>query len=61
VGFLGVLAIALLFGTFVWLAPIARHAQDPFGQLLATGSVCMIGLSVCCISGVTLAVIPATE
>jgi len=37
-GFLGVLAIALLFGTFVWLGfRIARTAQDPFGQLLATG------------------------
>jgi cell division protein FtsW len=60
-GFLGVLAIALLFGTFVWLGfRIARNAQDPFGQLLATGISVMIGLSVVLHIGVSLAVIPAT-
>jgi len=60
-GFLGVLAIALLFGTFVWLGfRIARHAPDPFGQLLATGISVMIGLSVVLHIGVSLAVIPAT-
>jgi cell division protein FtsW len=60
-GFLGVVAIALLFGTFVWLGfRIARHAQDPFGQLLATGISVMIGLSVVLHIGVSLAVIPAT-
>src|SRR5258706_604206 len=46
-GFLGVVMIALLFGTFVWLGfRIARNAPDPFGQLLATGITVMIGLSV---------------
>src|SRR5205814_7590484 len=60
-GFLGVLAIALLFGTFVWLGfRIARNAPDPFGQLLATGISVMVGLSVVVHMGVSLAVIPAT-
>ncbi len=60
-GFLGVLAIALLFGTFIYLGfRIARTAGDLFGQLLATGITVMIGLSVVLHLGVTLAVIPAT-
>jgi len=60
-GFVGVLAIALLFGTFVWIGfRIARNAPDPFGQLLATGISVMIGLSVVLHIGVSLAVIPAT-
>lgn len=60
-GFVGVFAIALLFGTFLWLGfRIARAANDPFGQLLATGITVMIGLSVVLHIGVTLAVIPAT-
>ena len=60
-GFLGVLVIALLFGTFVWLGfRIARNAPDPFGQLLATGITVMVGLSVVLHIGVSLAVIPAT-
>ena len=60
-GFLGVLVIVLLFGTFVWLGfRIARHAPDPFGQLLAAGITVMIGLSVVLHIGVSLAVIPAT-
>lgn len=60
-GFLGVLVIALLFGTFLWIGfRIARTAGDLFGQLLATGITAMIGLSVLLHIGVTLAVIPAT-
>lgn len=60
-GFLGVLSIAVLFGTFLWLGfRIARTAGDLFGQLLATGITVMIGLSVVLHLGVTLAVIPAT-
>jgi len=60
-GFLGVLTIAVLFGTFLWLGfRIARTAGDLFGQLLATGITVMIGLSVVLHLGVTLAVIPAT-
>jgi cell division protein FtsW len=60
-GFIGVLAIALLFGTFLWLGfRIAQRAPDPFGRLLATGITVMIGLSVVLHVGVSLAVIPAT-
>jgi cell division protein FtsW len=60
-GFVGVLTIALLFGTFLWIGfRIARSARDPFGQLLATGITMMIGLSVVLHIGVSLAVIPAT-
>ncbi|HEY6091703.1 MAG TPA: putative peptidoglycan glycosyltransferase FtsW [Gemmatimonadales bacterium] len=60
-GFVGVLVIALLFGTFVWLGfRIARKAPDQFGQLLASGISVMIGLSVVLHLGVSLAVIPAT-
>ena len=60
-GFVGVLAIALLFGVFIWLGfRIARGARDPLGQLLATGITVMIGLSVVLHIGVSLAVIPAT-
>jgi len=60
-GFVGVLAIALLFGTFVWLGfRIARSASDPFGQLLAVGCTALIGLSAALHIGVSLAVLPAT-
>jgi cell division protein FtsW len=60
-GFVGVLAIALLFGTFVWLGfRIARSAGDPFGQLLAVGCTALIGLSAVLHIGVSLAVLPAT-
>ncbi len=60
-GFLGVLVIVILFGTFVWIGfRIARNAPDPFGQLLAAGITVMIGLSVVLHIGVSLAVIPAT-
>jgi len=60
-GFVGVLAIALLFGTFVWLGfRIARSASDPFGQLLAVGCTALIGLSAVLHIGVSLAVLPAT-
>jgi cell division protein FtsW len=60
-GFVGVLAIALLFGMFVWLGfRIARSAGDPFGQLLAVGCTALIGLSAVLHIGVSLAVLPAT-
>ena len=51
----------MFFGTFLWFGfRIARTADDPFGQLLATGITAMIGLSVVLHVGVTLAVIPST-
>ncbi len=60
-GFVGVVAIVVLFGTLIWLGfRIARTANDLFGQLLATGITAMIGLAAVLHIGVTLAVIPAT-
>jgi cell division protein FtsW len=60
-GFLGVLAILVLFGTFVWLGfRIARSAGDPFGQLLATGLTALIGVTAALHIGVSLALLPAT-
>ena len=60
-GFVGVLAIAVLFGTFLWVGfRIARSAPDPFGVLLAVGITALIGLGAILHIGVSLAVIPAT-
>jgi cell division protein FtsW len=60
-GFLGVLAILVLFGTFVWLGfRIARSARDPFGQLLAVGLTALIGVAAALHIGVSLALLPAT-
>ena len=60
-GFVGVLALAVLFGIVIWVgARIARAASDPFGQLLAAGITAMLGLSALLHIGVNLAVIPAT-
>lgn len=60
-GFLGVVALAALFGTLIWLgARIARSAPDPFGAFLAAGLTAMIGLAALLHIGVNLAVIPAT-
>jgi len=60
-GFLGVLALLLLFGTFVWLGfRIARSARDPFGQLLALGLTGLIGITAALHMGVSLALLPAT-
>ncbi len=60
-GFVGVLALALGFGMFIWLGfQIARSARDPFGQLLAAGLTALIGVSAVLHIGVNLAVLPAT-
>jgi cell division protein FtsW len=60
-GFLGVLALAVGFGLFIWLGfRIARSARDPFGQLLAAGLTAIIGIGAVLHIGVTLAVLPAT-
>jgi cell division protein FtsW len=60
-GFVGVLALALGFGMFIWLGfRIARSARDPFGQLLAAGLTALIGMSAVLHIGVNLAVLPAT-
>ncbi len=60
-GFLGVLAIIVLFGTFAWLGfRIATSAGDAFGRLLAVGLTGMIGITAVLHIGVTLALLPAT-
>jgi cell division protein FtsW len=60
-GFLGVLALAIGFGAFIWIGfRIARSARDPFGQLLAAGLTALIGVSAVLHIGVNLAVLPAT-
>src|SRR6266516_3700926 len=60
-GFLGVVAILVLFGTFVWLGfRIARSAGDLFGQLLAVGLTALIGVTAALHIGVSLALLPAT-
>ena len=60
-GFLGVLALLVLFGTFVWLGfRITRSARDSFGQLLAVGLTALIGITAALHVGVSLALLPAT-
>ena len=60
-GFLGVLALLVLFGTFVWLGfRITRSARDSFGQLLAVGLTALIGVTAALHVGVSLALLPAT-
>jgi cell division protein FtsW len=60
-GFLGVLAIVLLFGTFMWVGfRIARSASDTFGQLLAVGLTALIGFAALLHIAVSLGLLPAT-
>src|SRR5207247_6472004 len=60
-GFLGVLAIIVLFGTFSWLGfRIATSAGDPFGRRLAVGLTGLIAITAVLHIGVTLALLPAT-
>ncbi len=60
-GFLGVLAIVLLFAAFIGVGfRIARSARDPFGQLLAGGVTAVVGAAAVLHIGVNLAVLPAT-
>ncbi len=60
-GFVGVLGLATLFGLFVWAGfRIARSAPDPFGRLLATGLVALVGLSAVLHMCVCLGLLPAT-
>jgi cell division protein FtsW len=60
-GFLGVVLIVLLFGIFCWLGfRIARTAEDPFGQYLATGLTAAVGLTAVIHMAVTLNLMPTT-
>lgn len=60
-GFLGILFIVLLYGIFCWLGfRIARTAEDPFGQYLATGLTAMVGVTALMHMFVTLNLMPTT-
>ena len=60
-GFVGVCAIVLLFGLFVWLGyRIARTAPDPFGQYLAVGITTGIGFTAFLHMAVTMGMMPTT-
>ncbi|PYP21629.1 MAG: stage V sporulation protein E [Gemmatimonadetes bacterium] len=60
-GFLGVLAIVVLFGTFMWVGfRIARSTSDAFGQLLAVGLTALIGFAALLHIAVSLGLLPAT-
>jgi cell division protein FtsW len=60
-GFIGVLLIVTLFGLFCWLGfRIARTAEDPFGQYLATGLTAAVGLTAVMHMAVTLNLMPTT-
>jgi cell division protein FtsW len=60
-GFLGILVIVGLFALFCWLGfRIARTAEDPFGQYLATGLTAGVGVTAFMHMAVTLGLIPTT-
>jgi cell division protein FtsW len=60
-GFLGVLVVVALYGTFVWLGfRIAQSASDPFGQYLALGLTATVGLTAFMHIAVTLGMMPTT-
>lgn len=60
-GFFGVLMIVSLFALFCWLGfRIARTAEDPFGQYLATGLTAAVGLTAVMHMAVTLSLMPTT-
>lgn len=45
-GFLGIVLIVVLLGIFCWLGfRIAKTAEDPFGQYLATGLTAAVGVT----------------
>jgi cell division protein FtsW len=60
-GFIGVLLIVILFAVFCWLGfRIARTAEDPFGQYLATGLTAAIGITALMHMAVNLNLMPTT-
>jgi cell division protein FtsW len=60
-GFFGVVLIVVLFGLFCWLGfRIARTAEDPFGQYLATGLTAAVGVTAVMHMAVTLNLMPTT-
>jgi cell division protein FtsW len=60
-GFFGILVVVSLFAVFCWLGfRIARTAADPFGQYLAVGLTCSIGLTAFMHMAVSLGLMPTT-
>jgi cell division protein FtsW len=60
-GFVGVCLVVLLFALFIWLGfRIAKTAADPFGQYLAVGLTCAIGLTAFMHMAVTIKLMPTT-
>jgi cell division protein FtsW len=60
-GFVGVCLVVLLFALFVWLGfRIAKTAADPFGQYLAVGLTCAVGLTAFMHMAVTIKLMPTT-
>ncbi len=60
-GLVGVFTVVALFALFCWLGfRIARTASDPFGQYLATGLTCAIGLTAFMHMAVSLGIMPTT-
>ena len=60
-GFLGIFLVVVLYSLFCWLGlRIARTAEDPFGQYLATGLTVAVGLTAFMHMAVTLGLMPTT-
>jgi cell division protein FtsW len=60
-GFLGVLLLVTLFSLFIWMGfRIARTAEDPFGQYLATGLTCAVAVTAVMHMAVSLGLMPTT-
>lgn len=60
-GFVGILIIVVLFALFCWVGfRIARTAEDPFGQYLATGLTAAVGVTAFMHMAVTLGLMPTT-
>lgn len=58
-GFIGVLAVVVLFMAFIWQgARIAKRTTDPFGYFLAVGIVAMLGLQAVINVGVSIGALP---
>jgi cell division protein FtsW len=60
-GFLGIGLVVVLYSLFCWLGfRIARTAEDPFGQYLATGLTVAVGLTAFMHMAVSLGLMPTT-
>ena len=60
-GLIGICLIVFLYGLFCWVGfRIARSAEDPFGQYLATGLTAAVGVTAVLHMFVTLELMPTT-